>query len=235
MSGVTGVLLSYGPTSIGPFPGVDPAFTLINLDTVTASFSYGCATLTQPNISDWFWFVDESAVGGLYIEKFGPIGDPPSSVPDPDAVDAVESCTLCKLKDGELSCSFLPTDSANVPVGINFANYFADNPSATDVAFSVCAYLDGTGDPYDALGSYYTVTLTPYTGGVYQRDSYAGNDLTQVGGVSGSTVSYTRYWDPDVEYQIPVPPAQYDAAMYIWYIKATKTAYIWTASQFSTA
>lgn len=234
MSSVNAVLLSYGASGapgIPPFPSTAPAFTISNIDTLTIAFEYGCPT------GRWYWEVTDTFPESLLVaqsgSKFAPIPDP-MIYGDSQAVDYPTTTTLCALKDGDLFCEPFSTESTSVPVGVNFANYFSDNPGEATVDINVTLYLVDEGSRETPIGSYCNVLMTGYTGGTYERNEYEGNVLTQVGGVAAVPALYTEYYDPDGEYSIP-SPASSVARVFIRYVLETKTAYIWVANQFPTA
>ena len=54
MSGISGVLLSYGAVSTpGPFPGVEPAAVMSNVDTITVTlqFASGLNSPSAPTLT----------------------------------------------------------------------------------------------------------------------------------------------------------------------------------------
>lgn len=178
MSGVTGVLLSYG-SSVGPLGPPSLVFTNVDKFIVLASSTYSHVG----SVDEGFPFADGS-MGAITPWNSSSTAGPTAPAGDPAAVDYGSTSYL--WLGGMAQIYNGPPPSPGI-LGIDFQNFIDDNPGTTSIVVGLGAWIP---DPAPGDGVY-TLTFNPYTGGVLERPGYDENSLINVGGVAGTPGAVT--------------------------------------------
>lgn len=216
MSGVTGVLLSYGGS--GYVPPWTPTFTMTNVDNIVFSVA------TVPNFSALLAEVTYAGDVG-FPSPSGTIGSDSYYV-DPQTSPIIDYTNYDDVDWGSSTRMWeeaLDIGSSRYPINgaVIFDNLVAEYPTQTIFSgYIVCKWSTSYGIPSPST---YTLNIAPYTGGVIERQAYASLVLINSGGVAGTSVNVNgdyQYYEVDGNGFI-----DYTQVNYIYHV-ATKTLYL---------
>jgi hypothetical protein len=216
MSGVTGVLLSYGGDS--PYiPPWAPDFTMTNVDTaffaVNSVLSYS-AMLGEISYQGTLSPYPGGIIGtdNYYAD---PYTDPLIDFTNYYDVDWASACNLWG-ESWSAGSSQYPYNGS-----ISFNNIVSEYPTQTLISGEVIfKWSTSYGIPSP---SSYVLVVTPYTGGSVVRTAYSSGQLTNSGGVAGTPANISGdYYTYDFEGNLFLT---YTKINYIYH-KPTKTLYL---------
>lgn len=214
MSGVTGVLLSYGSAAyVPPTPEGGWDYVLLNVDTilVTATWDWDGGTRLDPQLTgpfNTFSFVGSTTGYGGVSSTFNLTLPANAGQGAYENVDWGSSATVWRSGN---AVAYEGGPAVSIFTGANFSNVALYANFVVDFPFTNYYYTGQDGC---------SIELKTYAGGVIQRSSLGAETLISAGGVLQNTLSISGAQTSDINGVILY------ARLQAVYVKASKTLYL---------